>query len=472
MKHSLLYTGALALLSLSASAQDYCGMPVKGAALQRSDSVMNVKIDMTTANFKLSGNKAVVFTPAIVNGNDSLALQPVGFYSRDRWYQYLRSGDGPVGGANELPLRYSQRPDELLYAQTVPYEEWMNGAELVMLRQNYGCCHHLLNQELARMAGYRELHYTPVFRYAQPVAAAPKTRELAGRAYIDFPVNRTEIYPEYRKNPIELAKIIATIDSVRNDEDVTVTAITIKGYASPESPWDNNTRLAKGRTATLKNYVQNLYHFDEGFILTDYEPEDWEGLREFVAGSNMAHKDQILALIDDTSLAPDPKELKLKTTYPDEYKFLLATVYPGLRHSDYTIKYQINDFTDINKIAHLLKTAPQKLNLNEIMLYAQTLEPGTDEYNEVFETAVVLFPDDAVANLNAANAAMQRGDMVKAARYLEKAGDTAQADYARGVYQALRGNYAQAIDYIQKAGDAGMTDTQEILDHIKEVAAQ
>ena len=472
MKHSISYISALLLTALTAGAQDYCGMPVEQASLQRADSMMNVKIDMTTANFKLSGNRAVVFTPAIVNGTDSLALRPLGFYSRDRWYQYLRSGNGPVSGENELPMRYSERPDQMLYAETVPYEEWMNGSELVLLRQNYGCCHHLISEELARMAGYREVHYQPVFCYAQPVAAAAKTRELSGRAYIDFPVNRTEIYPEYRKNPTELAKIIATIDSVRNDPDVVVTAITIKGYASPESPWDNNTRLAKGRTATLKNYVQNLYHFDEGFILTDYEPEDWAGLREFVAGSNMTHKDQILALIDDTTIEPDPKELKLKTLYPDEYRFLLATVYPGLRHSDYTIQYMIRDFTDVNEIAHLLRVDPQKLNLNEIMLYAQTLQPGSDEYNEVFETAVVLFPSDPVANLNAANAAMQRNDMAKAQRYLEKAGDSPQADYARGVYEALQGNYDKATEYIEKAAAGGMADTQEILDHIKDVANQ
>lgn len=34
---------------------------------------------------------------------------------------------------------------------------------------------------------------------------------------------------------------------------------------------------------------------------------------------------------------------------------------------------------------------------------------GSEEYNETFEVAVRMFPDDEVANLNAANAAMARG---------------------------------------------------------------
>ena len=458
------------MLATSASAQEYCGMKVKSASMTRNANLMTVDVAMQLSDFTLSGNQAAVFTPVIVGESDSLKLHPVGLYARDRWYQYLRSGDGPVGGKNETPIRWSERPDELAYTETVPYAEWMSDSRLVLLRQNYGCCHNLLDEDRGLMTGYRELRYTPVFHYAQPVAAEVKSRELAGRAYIDFPVNRTEIYPDYRKNPTELAKIIATIDSVRNDADVTVTAITIKGYASPESPWDNNTRLAKGRTATLKNYVQSLYHFPEGFIQTDYEPEDWEGLREFVASSNIAQKDEILALIDDNTLAPDPKELKLKTTYPEEYRFLLATVYPGLRHSDYTIAYTIREFSDVEEIARVFRTAPHKLNLNEIMRYAQTLEPGSDEYNEIFETAVRMYPNDETANLNAANSAMQRGDLLSAAKYLDKAGATAEAEYARGVLAALQGDYDKAVGLIERAGELGMSDTAGVVNHIKEVA--
>ena len=105
-----------------------------------------------------------------------------------------------------------------------------------------------------------------------------ETRELKGSAYIDFPVNRTEIYEDYRRNPIELAKIRATIDTVRNDADTRITSIRIKGYASPEGSYANNTRLAQGRTETLKDYVQRLYNFPSGVMATDTSlrtGQDW-----------------------------------------------------------------------------------------------------------------------------------------------------------------------------------------------------
>ena len=91
-------------------------------------------------------------------------------------------------------------------------------------------------------------------------------------------MNRTEIYEDYRRNPIELAKIRATIDTVRNDADTRITSIRIKGYASPEGSYANNTRLAQGRTETLKDYVQRLYNFPSGVMATDTSlrtGQDW-----------------------------------------------------------------------------------------------------------------------------------------------------------------------------------------------------
>lgn len=59
-------------------------------------------------------------------------------------------------------------------------------------------------------------------------------RSISARAYIDFPVNKTQIFPSYRRNPSELAKIRATIDSVRNDENLSITNIHIKDMPRPK----------------------------------------------------------------------------------------------------------------------------------------------------------------------------------------------------------------------------------------------
>ncbi|MCH5219057.1 MAG: tetratricopeptide repeat protein [Muribaculaceae bacterium] len=428
-------------------------IPVNDITMKRNGDLLSVGMDIAVGQYPMHGDKVTVLTPMLVNGKDTLSLNSTGLYSRIRYIQYLRDGREPVSGPDETAYKYSKRPAVLDVKEALNYDEWMNGATLYLERCDYGCCHTLTYRDLVPLGRWHQAMYTPAYHYVTPEAELVKLRELKGRAYIDFPVNMTNLYPDYRKNPIELQKIIATIDSVRNDEDVTIKEITIKGYASPESSWSNNTRLAMGRTATLKNYVQNLYRFDENLLKTDFTPEDWEGLREFVAQSGLEHRDEILALIDDQSIEPDPKEALLKKRYPQEYDFLLKNVYPALRHSDYTIEYTIRLYTTPDDIKRVMAEAPQKLSLNEFFVLAQSLQPGSDEYNEVFETAVRMYPNDEVANLNAANSAMQRGDMTNAARYLEKAGDSADAVYARGVYAAQTGDYDRAAKLFRQVAD-------------------
>ena len=469
-------TGLLPALLLAAQAHEApaqetrgLGLGVEKVVMRRNASLMSVGLELGLDTLELEGNRAAVFTPVLANGRDSVELPPVGVYGRTRWYQYLRAGT-PLGGPEERSVRYGERPGKLEYRANVPYEEWMNGGGLTLRRRDYGCCRVLLGETAMPLGGYRSVIYTPEFRYVRPVASGVKRRELSGRAYIDFPVNRTEIYPEYRKNPAELQKIIGTIDSIRDDRDITVSSITIKGYASPEGPYSNNIRLAQGRTATLKRYVENMYRFGEGFIKTDYEPEDWAGLRRYVESSGLEHRDEILAIID-SDLEPDAKNTRIQRTYPEEYRFLLQTVYPGLRHSDYTIEYTIRGYSDVRVIASLLRAAPQKLSLEEMYRLAQTCEPGSDLYNEVFETAVRMYPGDETANLNAANAAMSRHDLKSAEKYLSKAGGGAEAEYARGVLKALQGDFGGAKAKVKEAESLGMRDTGRVLSHIEEAEA-
>ena len=100
----------------------------------------------------------------------------------------------------------------------------------------------------------------------------------SGRAYLDFPLNETTIYPEYRNNPAELAKIKRSIDLIKNDTNVVISHIDIHGYASPEGPYSNNERLARERTRTLKDYVCSQYSFNDTLFTTHYTPEDWTDL--------------------------------------------------------------------------------------------------------------------------------------------------------------------------------------------------
>ena len=79
-----------------------------------------------------------------------------------------------------------------------------------------------------------------------------------------------------------------------------------------------------------------------------------------------------------------------------------------------------------------------------MFLVANTYAPGSKDYDDVFETAVRLYPDDETANLNAAVIALRKDNLEAASRYLTKAGQSAEAQNARGVLAAKQGDYAAA----------------------------
>jgi len=276
--------------------------------------------------------------------------------------------------------------------------------------------------------------YKPQYRlaYITPKAEAEKTRQLSGRAFIDFVVNKTDIRPDYRGNAAELAKVVQTIDVVRRDTFTTITHVSIHGYASPEGSYQNNTRLAEGRAQAFASYVQGLISLPQSIFTVKSTPEDWEGLEKHLDSP------QLLAIIRDATLTPDQKEQRLKRQYPREWKLMLDSIFPALRHSDYEVSYTVRPIS-VEEAARVIREKPQHLSLNEMFLVANTYTPGSQDYNDVFETAVRMYPADETANLNAAIIALNRNDLAAARRYLTKAGTSTEAQNARAIL-AIREN--------------------------------
>lgn len=442
------------------------GVSVENFNMNRNGKYLTVTMDIDLSELDVNSNRAVLLTPRLANGTDSLDLPSIGIYGHRRYYYYIRNGISTISGRTEKSFKASDKPGQLEYDNHTPYEEWMDGATLKFHRSDWGCCQEILAEYEGLLGRHREAFF-PELVFVQPKAEIMKSRSLSGSAYIDFPVDRTVIYPDYRRNTVELGKIQATIDSVRNDRDVTIMSVWLKGFASPESPYKHNTELAIGRTAALKKHIGQLYHFADSIIRTDYEPEDWEGLRRYVEQSNINHRKEILSLID-SDMEPDAKEAKIKRTYPKEYRFMLQHFYPALRHTDYRIDYNIRTFSDVEEIKRIMAEQPQKLSQNEFYLVAGKYEPGTDEFTDVFETAVRMFPNDEVANLNAANAAIRRDDFATARRYLDKAGDSAEAVYARGALAVREKDYDTAHRYLETARDMGLEKAAATLKELEE----
>ncbi len=433
---------------------------VAGVGFERNGDYIEVDFDIDMSRLDIKSTGAVLLTPRMVKGDKVVELPSVGVYGRRRYYHYVRNGESMLTGKDETVFKTAERPDSFAYHTMVPYDGWMSGASFELDCSEYGCCNSILDEWTLGLGNYVE--FKPTMLYVSPVAQGVKTDSIVGTAYVTFEVDQTVLKPKIMNNEREIGKINASIDTVRSDKDITILNVDLKGFASPESPYAHNTMLAKGRVQALKIHLQWLNHFEDGVIRTSYEPENWEGLRRYVEQSNLDHRSEILAMID-RPMDPDAKEAAIKRAYPAEYKFLLDNCYPWLRRTDYCIRYVVRNFTDIYDIERIMHTQPQKLSLNELYLLANSYGKGSEKFCDVFDVAVKMFPHDSIANINAANAAMQRGDYQSSLRYLDRAGDSPKAVYARGVHAFLTKDYERALTLLKEARKGGVAEADDVM---------
>lgn len=468
MKRLTIYCACLMAAPMVATAQDANprlaakAIKVENVKVGNVDRTMVVDLDLNMDSLDLPSNMRLVFTPIIKNNVEERQMPQIIVNGRKQDISYRRSGYKNYDADAVAVRRKNSTAQTLHYSAVLPYEEWMKNSDVVVSEDLCGCGD-VVGQDAVELKRLR----TPFMPYMRPMAEARKARHEEGRAFIDFPVNKTTLYPDYRNNPRELAKIVNTINTVKDDKNTTITNIIIHGYASPEAPYTYNATLAENRAKTLKDHVRKLVSIEDRFFSVSSTPEDWDGLREYVAkGTGIANRDGILAIIDDKTLGPDAREQKIKEEYPADYRYMLDNWYPALRHSDYVVNYTVRPFS-VEEAKEILKTKPQQLSLEEMFLVAQTYEPGSKEFNEVFETAVRMYPDDPTANINAACTRMENGDTEGARKYLAKAGNSPQAVHAKGVLAMMEGKTDEArrlLDAADKAGAQGAKENLILLD--------
>lgn len=385
------------LLPLSALAQ------TQKASLTRVGDVMKVEADIQLTQQMLKGAKTVTLTPQITDGENVVKLSPIGMYSKDKFYPNLSAS-----GASDKAFAKKDLPTVVSVNESVPYNKWMDGARLELVQEYEGCCGDSGVDEVTEIAKYVEkcIEFTPVFRAMDP-EKMKKIETITGEAIVDFPVNGTALNEKYHNNTEELNKILTSIDQVKAAKEADIQSVVIKGTASPEGKYSVNERLAAGRTKAVYDYVVAKSDFPAGLIKSESVPENWEGLRKYVAESTFNNKAEMLSVIDG-SLEPDAKEAKLRNMA--NYGTIRNKCLPYLRSTSYTITFKTTDYT-------------------------------------ATETKV-----------DFAYAEMEKGDYEKAAEYLATAGDDAEAEYARGTLAGLRKDWKSATYHFKKACEGGIEE--------------
>jgi outer membrane protein OmpA-like peptidoglycan-associated protein len=482
--HLFVLAGILFITAFESSAQTesviFDGqIPVKIQRLRQVEDSVHLIMDIDLANVKIGTERSLVLTPVLISPQGrEVKLKNILLNGRQRHKAFkrevaLNAWEREVKKAHYevLPLTKENRKI-YRYTQSVAYENWMREARMDIATDLCGCAGHV--QEIASekvadrivLEGAKEYRTLPNVAYIRPEVEQIKARSESSDVFLDFPVSRTEINPSFGNNPRELAKIERLVNEIRTDKNLTVTGVMITGYASPEGDVNFNNQLSRGRAEALRNYLSMHAGISDHLYRVGFGGEDWEGLARLVQNSYIEPKGTILSIINYYN--PAERKNRLKTLNGGRiYQQLLHTLYPQLRRVVAKIDYNARNF-QVEEAKQVIKAHPKQLSLNEMFLVANTYPEGSKEFMEVFEIAVKIFPDDPVANLNAAASALLAKDLSRAERYLQRADKSAPEYYNNlGVLNMMQGNNARAKNLFQRASESDINAATKNLEELR-----
>ena len=480
----VLVLAALCLNTEEAFAQNrsYSGdIGIEPVRLEQSGDFLYIDMNFILKDVKVRTAHGVDFIPQLVAPANTYNLPKVSVKGKDEYLAYERrlslmsAKEKRKHVAPYLVKKSNKRTnDTIRYRYVLPYESWMADAKLNVQRDECGCGESTLmsvQPVIDQVTLERILSpyiVNPHFAYVEPKVEVVKSREIQAECFLDFEVNKINIRPEYMNNPRELAKIRVMIDDLKLDPSIKVNRLDIIGYASPEGTLATNKRLSEGRAMALRDYLASRYDFPRNQYHIIFGGENWDGLIDALETLDMDYKNEVLDIIQDIPIEKgrETKLMQLRGGVP--YRYLLKNVFPSLRVAICKVNYDIKNF-NVDEAKEVIKRRPQNLSLNEMFLVANTYPKGSQEFIDVFETAVRMYPDSEIANMNAATAALSRNDLISAERYLKKMESQEywpEYNNAMGILTLLKGDYELAEEYLNKARELGLDVATDNLEEL------
>ena len=165
---------------------------------------------------------------------------------------------------------------------------------------------------------------------------------LKDTAVIVYKGGSYDILSDYKLNKVELGKIDVLLGRMATDSTLNNERLLIIGYASPDGPFERNDFLARIRTEQMRNYISSIKGLSPERIVTRYVSEDWKSVASFAERATTAqlpHREAVIELAR-SAIAPDEKERILRSTYPNDFRYLLVHCMPTLRRTAWGLEYK------------------------------------------------------------------------------------------------------------------------------------
>jgi flagellar motor protein MotB len=488
-KCNLKLTGIILFTLLTTAAMAQLRVKVSPERVEAGNGTMDVSLVFDLTGLKMKTNETLILTPILVSGQNTAELPKLVIKSKLRYKYDLREqtlSGTPIEAVSNRQVnvsnptysvvRFDKTVTSVPYTTSIPLKSWMSNAEVQIRQEAFGCCGVPSSTLVSGLNGETQKRtFDPHFRYLTPEKEQEKVRFEIGEAYLDFPQGQSTIRPEFRNNRYELDKINRMLGIIATDPDVRVTSVEMRGYASPEASREFNFDLSYKRAQAMREYFARMSTIPSEMFRTGVGGEDWESLRRLIEDRyyDLPDKWQVLNIIANEPDWDRREQLIKNVGGGTAYRKIFNELYPKLRRVDCQINFVVREFTT-EEGKKRIKEQPKLLSQNEMYQIARTYPEGSREFNETLITARQQFPDNDVANLNGAAAALAEGDVELAREYLDKVENTTLPEYHNciGVLRMYEGRYDEAASHLKTAEQAGLSEATHNLNELAKLKGQ
>ena len=403
--------------------------------LEQNGDFVRVTFDVETEDNSIPQNRKEVIMPYLYNGKDTLYLDPLEVYGKNRFkrerQEYHIAGDKDW----ELGENQIMRGEGYRYEAQAGLKRWMKPAQLGIRREMVGCaCEEELADENLGQFTFQEPQLPPRKLPEYVIADADRKWDFGqDDLQVIFKVSKAVIDSSVFDNEVTFGKILAAVDKIHTDPRYRIEKIQVSGYASPEGSVSFNKWLGENRAKALINYI--ISHRPEyELTMDDFEivngEENWSGLRKVLVDSDMDSKDEVIAIIDDSRLTNDQKKFRIKGMNAGRvWNDMLKKIYPHLRSARYLSVFydsvEDNTVEVINNANALLREGRYRPAYDLVMTVkdddrafntigvALMMQAKFEEAMPWFEKALKAGDPSAQANIDGINAEYQHEEELR-----------------------------------------------------------
>ncbi|MBB4036387.1 hypothetical protein GGR21_002289 [Dysgonomonas hofstadii] len=312
----------------------------------RGDNVY-IEIDMPLRDYYVHDGSFLLLIPSIKSGTKEVSLPKIIL--------------GEANGAKETmtdvyAIQTDNNRSNLHYNVNVPYETWMDKAELI-LKKELGGSGYVQTETLNKILdkGKSDKQEKPAFAHlltdssspsASSPSSLPSSDKSSGHLYtksidLHYTGMRSSNVLHVSANTSRIEEICNAINEIVNGNEYSLVGVYIRGYTSIHGIYYDNEQIAKKRAQSFQSYLQNRCGYPASYFNTSWIGEDWQGLVDLInKDENVPAKDRILGIIDNVGIFKGREKQLMMLQRGDPYRYMKQHFFNELQRVECEIIYK------------------------------------------------------------------------------------------------------------------------------------